>query len=207
MESSCIDKGTLITVEDELKVAVEDLKVGDKVQSYNMNSDKFDMSHLDNNEQILAEVVGVILETVPGEEVCKLSFSNKSVLSVSGCDLFGADSTAGVLSLPSDADISGLEHSGKEEIVIGDSVYIDDNDSLENVEVESLDSWSNSREMYSIRIIDGYTVFANGVLVSVDTEYSEEELEKQEKIKLENVNLNITAEEEPAEEEGEAEAE
>ena len=177
MESSCIDKGTLITVEDGSKVSVEDLKVGDKVQSYNMNSDEFDMSHLDNNEQILAEVVEVNLESVSGEEVCKLSFSNKSVLSVSGCDLYGADDSAGCLLLPSDKDISGEEHVGMAKIKVDDTVYIDSNDSLEDVEVESLDSWANSREMISISIKGGDTVFANGILVSADRKLTEEEEE------------------------------
>ena len=178
MESSCIDKGTLITVADGSKVSVEDLKVGDKVQSYNMNSDEFDMSHLDNNEQILAEVAEVNLESVSGEEVYKLSFSNKSVLSVSGCDLYGADDSAGCLLLPSDKDISGEENQGKAKIKVDDTVYIDSNDSLENVEVESLDSWANSREMISISIKGGDTVFANGILVSADRILTEEEEEK-----------------------------
>jgi len=175
MASTHIDKGTLITVADGSKVSVEDLKVGDKVQSYDMNADEFDMAHLDNSEQISVEVVEVNLETIPGEEVCKLSFSNKSVLSVSGCDLYGADDSAGCLLLPSDKDISGEEHVGMAKIKVDDTVYIDSNDSLEDVEVESLDSWANSREMISISIKGGDTVFANGILVSVDRKLTEEE--------------------------------
>ena len=184
MASSYIDKGTLITVEDGSKVAIEDLKVGDKVQSYDMSSDDFDQSHPGNNEQISVEVVEVNSETIPGEEVSKLSLSNKSVLSVTGCDLFGAAESSGILALPSDDDLSGDEFSGKEEIVVGDTIYIDSGEMLGDVSVEGIDGWTKSREMHSISIMNGDTVFANEVLVSVDRELTEEEDEKRLKLQL-----------------------
>ena len=52
MASSYIDKGTLITLGDGSRIAIENLKVGDEVQSYHMQSEQFDMSHIENNEQI-----------------------------------------------------------------------------------------------------------------------------------------------------------
>ena len=197
MARSYIDKGTLITLGDGSKAAVENIKVGDKVQSYNMNADEFDMSHLDNNEQISVEVVEVNSETIPGEEVSKLSLSDKSVLSVRGCDLFSAVADVGILALPSDDDIPKELQSGRTEITVGDSVYVDSGELLEEVSVEGIDDWTNSREMHNICIMGGDTVFANGVLVSIDKELTVEEEEKQLQLQL----AGEEAEEEEAEEE------
>ena len=192
MDSSYIDKGTLITLEDGSTVAIEDLKVGDKVQSYNMASPEFDMSHIGNSEQIPIPVIDIMTETIPGEDVYKLVLSNGSTLSVSETTLYSAESDKGVLELyDTESDnYKSDSRAGMSEISVGDLIYIDSGEMLENVVVEGVDKWARSREMCSIWIEGGDTVFANEVLVSVNRRLTEEEEEKMELARLEAVKLD-----------------
>ena len=195
MANSYIDKGTLITVEDGSKVAIEDLKVGDKVQTYNMSDEDFDQSHLGLNEQIAVKIAEINLETIPGDQVNKVSLSNKSELSISGCDLFSAFEGKGILALPSDEVIGGDEEGGRVDIVIGDIIYIDSGEKLSDVSVEGIEEWKNSREMYNIWVEGGTTVFANEALVSVDRRKTEEEEEAVELARLAGEDREVTEEE------------
>ncbi len=183
MAITYIDKGTLITVADGSKVAVEDLKVGDKVQSYLMGTDDFDAAHIGNNEQISAIVAEINSENISGEEINKLSLSNESALSVSGCDLFSPEGNKGILVLPSPVDdLRGGEGEGTDDIIIGDLIYVDSGETLADVSVDNIEDWKNSREMHNICIVGGDTVFANEVLITTNRNLTEAE----EKVAEEN---------------------
>ena len=182
MASSYIDKGTLITVEDGSKVAIENLNVGDKVQSYDMRDMDFDMCHIGNSEQQAFSIVDITTETIPGEDVHKLSLDNGSKLSVAGSTLlYSADEQKGILQFGSDGEVPGTE-----DVSEGSLIYVDDGENLNDIVLESIESWSRPREMCSIWIEGGNSVFANEVLVSVNRKLTEKEEETADKLRLEN---------------------
>jgi len=195
MASSYIDKGTLITLGDGSRIAIEDLKVGDEVQSYQMEGDEFDMSHIENNEQISAKITDIIPASIAGDQITKLSLSNDTTLTVSRCNLFSPDMLKGYLTLEERTEM--LEGDEEDQQVVAtnpqikekDLVFIDSGQELGWLTVVSVGGWKSPREMYNLWVESGNSVFANEVLVSVDRQWTEEEEEEREAITLENEKL------------------
>tara|TARA_B100000749_G_C18415677_1_gene461198 strand:- start:255 stop:887 length:633 start_codon:yes stop_codon:yes gene_type:complete len=192
MASSYIDKGTLITLGDGSRIAIEDLKVGDEVQSYNMQSEQFDMSHIENNEQISAKITDIIPASIAGDKITKLSLSNDTTLTVSRCNLFSPDMVKGYLTLEERTEMLEGDIADKHvvstnpQIEEEDLVFIDSGQELGWLTVVSIGGWKSPREMYNLWVESGDSIFANEVLVSVDRQWTEEEEEEREAIRLEN---------------------
>ena len=195
MASSYIDKGTLITLGDGSRIAIENLKVGDEVQSYHMQSEQFDMSHIENNEQISAKITDIIPASIAGDQITKLSLSNDTTLTVSRCNLFSPDMMKGYLTLEERTELLEGDEEDQHDVAHNpqikekDLVFIDSGQELGNLTVVSVGGWKSPREMYNLWVESGDSVFANEVLVSVDRQWTEEEEEEREAIRLENEKL------------------
>ena len=195
MASSYIDKGTLITLGDGSRTAIENLKVGDEVQSYHMQSEQFDMSHIENNEQISAKITDIIPASIAGDQITKLSLSNDTTLTVSRCNLFSPDMMKGYLTLEERTELLEGDEEDQHDVAHNpqikekDLVFIDSGQELGNLTVVSVGGWKSPREMYNLWVESGDSVFANEVLVSVDRQFTEEEEEEREAIRLENEKL------------------
>ena len=195
MASSYIDKGTLITLGDGSRIAIENLKVGDEVQSYHMQSEQFDMSHIENNEQISAKITDIIPASIAGDQITKLSLSNDTTLTVSRCNLFSPDMMKGYLTLEERTELLEGDEEDQHDVAHNpqikekDLVFIDSGQELGNLTVVSVGGWKSPREMYNLWVESGDSVFANEVLVSVDRQWTEEEEEEREAITLENEKL------------------
>ena len=195
MASSYIDKGTLITLGDGSRIAIENLKVGDEVQSYHMQSEQFDMSHIENNEQISAKITDIIPASIAGDQITKLSLSNDTTLTVSRCNLFSPDMMKGYLTLEERTELLEGDEEDQHDVAHNpqikekDLVFIDSGQELGNLTVVSVGGWKSPREMYNLWVESGDSVFANEVLVSVDRQFTEEEEEEREAIRLENEKL------------------
>ena len=195
MASSYIDKGTLITLGDGSRTAIENLKVGDEVQSYHMQSEQFDMSHIENNEQISAKITDIIPASIAGDQITKLSLSNDTTLTVSRCNLFSPDMMKGYLTLEERTELLEGDEEDQHDVAHNpqikekDLVFIDSGQELGNLTVVSVGGWKSPREMYNLWVESGDSVFANEVLVSVDRQWTEEEEEEREAIRLENEKL------------------
>ncbi|MBC8421953.1 MAG: hypothetical protein H8E03_00875 [Pelagibacteraceae bacterium] len=74
--NSFIAKDTLITLSDGKLKAVDKLKVGDTVQTFNQNAQNYDGAHLENNEQIPGIITRLGKKLIPESDTVKITLSN-----------------------------------------------------------------------------------------------------------------------------------
>ena len=77
---SFLAKETLITLADSSTKPIEELVVGDKVQTYNQNSKNYDGANLENNEQITGVITKLGKKLVQRSDTVKVTLSNGSKL-------------------------------------------------------------------------------------------------------------------------------
>ncbi|MBC8421918.1 MAG: hypothetical protein H8E03_00700 [Pelagibacteraceae bacterium] len=175
-----LSEGTLITLEDGSSKAIEELKVGDEVQTYEMGDEDFDMAHIEVNPRS----IGVIDEVVVGDiedNISEISFNNDSSLIVTNnYPIYGADEGEGWISVDGvemdpDSDDERIGIYGKLDVKseaflhseIGSDAALSGFSSLEDgVFVESIEAVEKSIKMYSIILENGQSIFANNILVS-----------------------------------------
>jgi len=178
---SWLNAGTLITLEDGSQKAIEEIVAGDKIQTYDAETEDFDGAHIEHNEQTSGAVTEVQENTIESVDVSKISLSNDTNLVLSSdSPIYGMASDVNWVTPSKDAaeDMYGAgEHAEGEpesrftELAADDSVFVDDGDGLSyDVTVEEVESQEGEDDftMYCITDLEnGGTLFANGVLLGI----------------------------------------
>ena len=178
---SWLNKGTLITLEDGSQKAIEEIAVGDKVQTYDASAEDFDGAHIEHNEQTAGAVTEVEENSIEGVDVSKISLSNDTNLILSSdSPIYGMKESINWVTPSKDAaeDMYGAgEHAEGEpesrftELAADDSVFVDDGEGLSyDVSVTEIESQDDEDDftMYCISDLDkGGSFFANGVLLGI----------------------------------------
>ncbi len=184
-----IGKGSQITMKDGSYKSIEDVVVGDEVQTYAMNNDDFDAANISLNEQTSTKVTncGKSTEEMPlvkvnfesisfdddGDEV---KLESSLVMNSTGV-MMGGDNIGWVI-----PDFDGVtkilidEHrryvdevmDWGNQLEIGMDVSADSDKSLMNKKVVSIEEVSGVETYYIDGLKDGDTIFASDVLVFVD---------------------------------------
>ena len=178
---SWLDTGTLITLEDGSQKAIEDIAVGDKVQTYDGSDEDFDSAHIEINEQTSGAVTEVKENSIESVDVSKISLSNETYLVLSSdSPIYGMKEAINWVTPSTDAaeEIYGPGEQKDDEptsrfsaIAADDSVFVDDGEGLSyDVTVTEIESQEGKDDftMYCISELDkGGTLFANGVLLGL----------------------------------------
>ena len=178
---SWLNTGTLITLEDGSLKAIEEILVGDKIQTYDGSAEDFDSAHIEVNEQTSGAVTEVQENTIESVDVSKISLSNDTNLVLSSdSPIYGMKEGTNwvVASKEAAEEVYGAgEHAeGEPEsrfsvIAADDPVFVDDGEGLSyDVTVEEVESQEGKDDftMYCIGGLDkGSTFFANGVLLGL----------------------------------------
>ena len=178
---SWLNKGTLITLEDGSQKAIEEIAVGDKVQTYDASAEDFDGAHIEHNEQTAGAVTEVEENSIEGVDVSKISLSNDTNLVLSSdSPIYGMKEGINWVTPSKDAaeELYGPgEHEDDEpesrftELAADDSVFVDDGEGLSyDVSVTEIESQDDEEDftMYCISDLDkGGSFFANGVLLGI----------------------------------------
>ena len=178
---SWLNKGTLITLEDGSQKAIEEIAVGDKVQTYGASAEDFDGAHIEHNEQTSGAVTEVEENSIEGVDVSKISLSNDTNLILSSdSPIYGMKESINWVTPSKEAaeELYGPgEHEDDEpesrftELAADDSVFVDDGEGLSyDVSVTEIESQDDEDDftMYCISDLDkGGSFFANGVLLGI----------------------------------------
>ena len=183
---SWLNKGTLITLEDGSQKAIEEIAVGDKIQTYDASSEDFDGAHIEQNEQTSGAVTEVEENSIESVDVSKISFSNDTNLILSSdSPIYGMKTGTNWVTPSKDAaeEVYGAGERTEEdieadapesrftELAADDSVFVDDGEGLSyDVTVTEIESQEGKDDftMYCISELDkGGTLFANGVLLGI----------------------------------------
>ena len=189
MTVTYIEKGSQITMKDGSYKSIEDVVVGDDVQTYNMQGEDFDSANISLNEQTSTKVTncGKSTEEMP---LVKINFESVSfdddgeevksesslVMNSTGVMMGGAD--IGWV-IPDFDRLTNIlvneENNNTEEVAdwgnqleVGMDVSADSDKSLMNKKVISIEEVSDVETYYIDGLKDGDTIFANDVLVLVD---------------------------------------
>ena len=184
-----IGKGSQITMKDGSYKSIEDVVVGDEVQTYSMNNEDFDSANISLNEQTSTKVTncGKSTEEMPlvkvnfesisfdddGDEV---KLESSLVMNSTGV-MMGGDNIGWVI-----PDFDGVtkilidEHrryvdevkDWGNQLEIGMDVSADSDKSLMNKKVVSIEEVSGIETYYIDALKDGDSIFVNDVLVFVD---------------------------------------
>lgn len=183
---SWLNTGTLITLHDGSQKAIEEITVGDKVQTYDGSREDFDSAHIEVNEQTAGAVIEVQENNIESVDVSKISLSNETYLVLSSdSPIHGMKEGTNWVVASKDAaeEVYGAGERTKDEIeadapesrfsaiAADDPVFVDDGDGLSyDVTVTEIESQEGQDDftMYCISEVDkGQTVFANGVLLGL----------------------------------------
>ena len=178
---SWLNKGTLITLEDGSQKAIEEIAVGDKIQTYDASGEDFDGAHIEHNEQTSGAVTEVEENSIEGVDVSKISLSNDTNLILSSdSPIYGMKESINWVTPSKEAaeELYGPgEHEDDEpesrftELAADDSVFVDDGEGLSyDVSVTEIESQDDEDDftMYCISDLDkGGSFFANGVLLGI----------------------------------------
>ena len=184
-----IEKGSQITMKDGSYKSIEDVVVGDEVQTYSMNNEDFDSANISLNEQTSTKVtncgkstgemplVKVNFESISiDDDGVETKLESSLVISSTGV-MMGGDNIGWVI-----PDFDGVtkilidEHrryvdevkDWGNQLEIGMDVSADSDKSLMNKKVVSIEEVSGVETYYIDGLKDGDTIFANDVLVFVD---------------------------------------
>jgi len=178
---SWLNTGTLITLNDGSQKAIEEIAVGDEIQTYDASGEDFDCAHIEINEQSSGAVMEVEENSIESVDVSKISFSNDTNLILSSdSPIHGMkEGTNWVVASKDAADElygPGIPDEGEpesrfSELSANDPVFVDDGDGLSyDVLVTEIESQEGKDDftMYCISgMAKGHTVFANGVLLGL----------------------------------------
>ncbi len=183
---SWLNTGTLITLHDGSQKAIEEIAVGDKIQTYDASGEDFDGAHIEVNEQTSGIVTEVQENSIESVDVSKISFSNDTNLILSSdSPIHGMKTETNWVTPSKDAaeevygagertedDIeAGAPDSRFTELAANDPVFVDDGEGLSyDVTVTEVESQEDEDDftMYCISGLDkGDTFFANGVLLGL----------------------------------------
>ena len=183
---SWLDTGTLITLHDGSQKAIEEILVGDKVQTYDGSAEDFDSAHIEVNEQTSGAVTEVQENSIESVDVSKISLSNETYLVLSSdspihgmkegtnwvvASKDAAEEVYGAGEYTEEDKEAGLPESRFSAIAADDSVFVDDGEGLSyDVTVTEVESQEGKDDftMYCISGLDkGSTIFANGVLLGL----------------------------------------
>jgi len=198
MTVTYIEKGSQITMKDGSYKSIEDVVVGDDVQTYNMQGEDFDSANISLNEQTSTKVTncGKSTEEMPlvkinfesvsfkddGFEEQQIQLTEKvksesSLVMNSTGVMMGGDGIGWVIP---DFDklaniLVNVENRSAEQITkwgnqleVGMDVSADSDKSLMNKEVVSIEEVSDVEIYYIDSLEEGDGIFVNDVLVFVD---------------------------------------
>ena len=198
MTVTYIEKGSQITMKDGSYKSIEDVVVGDDVQTYNMQGEDFDSANISLNEQTSTKVTncGKSTEEMPlvkinfesvsfkddGFEEQQIQLTEKvksesSLVMNSTGVMMGGDGIGWVIP---DFDklaniLVNVENRSAEQITkwgnqleVGMDVSADSDKSLMNKEVVSIEEVSDVETYYIDSLEEGDGIFVNDVLVFVD---------------------------------------
>ena len=184
-----IGKGSQITMKDGSYKSIEDVVVGDEVQTYSMNNEDFDSANISLNEQTSTKVtncgkstgemplVKVNFESISiDDDGVETKLESSLVISSTGV-MMGGDNIGWVI-----PDFDGVtkilidEHrryvdevmDWGNQLEIGMDVSADSDKSLMNKKVVSIEEVSGIETYYIDALKDGDSIFVNDVLVFVD---------------------------------------
>ena len=198
MTVTYIEKGSQITMKDGSYKSIEDVVVGDDVQTYNMQGEDFDSANISLNEQTSTKVTncGKSTEEMPlvkinfesvsfkddGFEEQQIQLTEKvksesSLVMNSTGVMMGGDNIGWVI--PDFDRLTNIlvneENNNTEEVAdwgnqleVGMDVSADSDKSLMNKKVVSIEEVSDVETYYIDGLKDGDSIFANDVLVLVD---------------------------------------
>jgi|LWDU01.1.fsa_nt_gi hypothetical protein len=172
-----LSKGTLIVMDGGASKAIEELVAGDKVVTYDLGADDFDMAHIEVNPTS----AGVVAEVVSAdqESASKIVFDDDTEITATGnYAIYGAFDNDGWISvdgteIDEDDEDERIGINGKLDVKSEVLPYTDtDSDAAQagftgpsSVFVESIESIDDDLTMYSVILENGSTMFANGILV------------------------------------------
>ena len=186
---SWLNTGTLITLHDGSQKVIEEILIGDKIQTYDGSAEDFDSAHIEVNEQTSGAVTEVQENSIESVDVSKISLSNETYLVLSSdspihgmkenqnwvaASKDAAEEVYGAGEYTEEDKEAGLPQSRFSTIAADDPVFVDDGDGLSyDVTVTEIESQEGQDDftMYCIGGLDkGSTVFANGVLLGLGVE-------------------------------------
>ena len=183
-----IGKGSQITMKDGSYKSIEDVVVGDEVQTYSMAGEEFDSANMSHNEQTSTSVtncgksteemplVKINFESVSFDDDEEVKSESSLVMNSTGV-MMGGDNIGWVI-----PDFDGVtkilidEHrryvdevkDWGNQLEIGMDVSADSDKSLMNKKVVSIEEVSGVETYYIDVLKDGDSIFANDVLVFID---------------------------------------
>ena len=183
-----IEKGSQITMKDGSYKSIEDVVVGDEVQTYSMAGEEFDSANMSHNEQTSTSVtncgksteemplVKINFESVSFDDDEEVKSESSLVMNSTGV-MMGGDNIGWVI-----PDFDGVtkilidEHrryvdevkDWGNQLEIGMDVSADSDKSLMNKKVVSIEEVSGIETYYIDALKDGDSIFVNDVLVFVD---------------------------------------
>ena len=75
-----IHPDSVITMADGSRKSITEIKIGDEVQTYDMNSEEFDAANIAHNEQTTTKIDNIYSVEVQTNEIYELELSGERVL-------------------------------------------------------------------------------------------------------------------------------
>jgi len=183
-----IGKGSQITMKDGSYKSIEDVVVGDEVQTYAMNNDDFDAANISLNEQTSTKVtncgksteemplVKINFESVSFDDDEEVKSESSLVMNSTGVMMGGDnigwvspdfDKLANILVNEDNRNAEEISDWG-DQLEVDMDVSADSDKSLMNKKVVSIEEVSDVETYYIDVLKDGDSIFANDVLVFID---------------------------------------
>ena len=183
-----IEKGSQITMKDGSYKSIEDVVVGDEVQTYSMNNEDFDSANISLNEQTSTKVtncgksteemplVKINFESVSFDDDEEVKSESSLVMNSTGVMMGGDnigwvspdfDKLANILVNEDNRNAEEISDWG-DQLEVDMDVSADSDKSLMNKKVVSIEEVSDVETYYIDVLKDGDSIFANDVLVFID---------------------------------------